>query len=131
MIAQMDRLWQEGCTTKLVALGGDTYFAPRACMLREMVKKKYAHRVEQGLLSFVDSVPPKELNRMMVQARAVVIPSIYENYPYTSIIAMSLGMPMLVSKPVSYTHLLLISGFRRITQRHRRRFKADEQGGFF
>ncbi|MEI3015448.1 MAG: hypothetical protein V8T36_12590 [Ruthenibacterium lactatiformans] len=29
------------------------------------------------------------------------------------------------------TDILLISGFRRITQRHRRRFKADEQGGFF
>lgn len=110
LIAQMDRLWQEGCTTKLVALGGDTYFAPRACMLREMVKKKYAHRVEQGLLSFVDSVPPKELNRMMVQARAVVIPSIYENYPYTSIIAMSLGMPMLVSKQGGQAEQVLENG---------------------
>ena len=97
-ISEMDKLWTQGEKTKLVALGGDTFFAPKDCQLREFLKRKYAHRIQEGLLEFTDSVPPEELNRMMVKARAVVVPSTYENYPYTCVIAMSLGMPMLVSK---------------------------------
>lgn len=97
-IGEMDKLWSQGEKTRLVALGGDTIFAPKNGSLREFLKKKYAHRIEEGLLEFTDSVPPEELNRMMVKARAIVVPSIYENYPYTCVIAMSLGMPVLVSK---------------------------------
>lgn len=97
-IGEMDKLWAQGEKTKLVALGGDTFFAPKNCTLRQLLEKKYAHRIREGLLEFVDSVPPKKLNQMMIKSRAVVVPSIYENYPYTCVIAMSLGMPVLVSK---------------------------------
>ena len=109
-IAEMDKLWRNGCKTKLVALGGDTYFAPKACFLGDMLRKKYAQRIEEGLLQFWDSVPPEELPRLMAKARAIVVPSIYENYPYINIIAMSLGMPVLVSKQGGQAEMVAENG---------------------
>lgn len=97
-IEQMVLLWEKGNRTKLVALGGDTYFAPKDRNLGDVIKEKNKHWIEEGLLEFRDTVPPEEFNRIVAKARGIVIPSIYENFPYTCVISMWQGCPMLVSK---------------------------------
>ena len=97
-IDQMVPLWERGNRTKLVALGGDTYFSPKDRNLGEIIKEKNQKWIEEGLLEFKNTVPPDEFNRIVAKARGIVIPSIYENFPYTCVISMWQGCPMLVSK---------------------------------
>ncbi len=97
-IDQMVSLWKQGSRTKLVALGGDTYFSPKDRKLGEILREKNHKWIEEGLLEFKDTVPPDEFNRIVAKAKGIVIPSIYENFPYTCVISMWQGCPMLVSK---------------------------------
>ncbi len=97
-IEQMVPLWEQGNKTKLVVLGGDTYFAPKDRKLGDVIKEKNRRWIEAGMLDFKETVPPEEFNRIVAKARGIVIPSIYENFPYTCVISMWQGCPMLVSK---------------------------------
>ena len=97
-IEQMVPLWEQGNKTKLVVLGGDTYFAPKDKNLGDVIQEKNRRWIEAGMLEFKETVPPEEFNRIVAKARGIVIPSIYENFPYTCVISMWQGCPMLVSK---------------------------------
>ena len=97
-IEQMVPLWESGNRTRLVALGGDTFFAPKEKNLGEIIKEKNKKWIDEGLLEFKKTVPPDEFNHMVAKAKGIVIPSIYENFPYTCVISMWQGCPMLVSK---------------------------------
>ncbi len=97
-IDQMIPLWEKGNRTRLVALGGDTYFAPKDRNMGEIIKEKNKKWIEKGVLEFRDTVPPDEFNHLVAKAKGIVIPSIYENFPYTCVISMWHGCPMLVSR---------------------------------
>ncbi|WKA47195.1 glycosyltransferase [Geobacillus zalihae] len=97
MIKGAENLWKKGYEFKLKIIGGDTYFYPRSRMLGDYLKEKYEHRIKEGKLIFKNAVPPKELNPEILNARAVIVPSLYENFPYTCLTSMWLGAPMLVS----------------------------------
>jgi glycogen synthase len=97
MLAVAERLWRAGRKFKLKLIGGDTYFHPKATHLGELLRKKYEHRINEGVLIFKDAIPPHELTPEIKQARAVIVPSLYENFPYTCLSSMWLGAPLLVS----------------------------------
>lgn len=97
LLENMDALWKKGADYKLKMLGGDTFFAPRNVMLGEWLQKKYSHWIEEGKLVFEKTVPPSELPKEIAKSKAVVIPSLYENYPYNCIIAMHNQVPVIVS----------------------------------
>lgn len=97
-IQAMEMLWQKGETTRIVVVGGDTHFMPKDCSMGEIIEKKFSARVKEGQLQFCDTVPPEKLDEMIMHAKAVAVPSLYENFPYTNLIAMSLGAPMIVSR---------------------------------
>lgn len=91
-------LWSEGYHVKLKVFGGDTYFYPKAMQLGDIIKGKYRKWIDAGLLELCGSIPPEELNHEILDSMAVLIPSIYENFPYTCVTSMWLGAPMIVSK---------------------------------
>lgn len=94
----MAKLWEEGTQTPLVMVGGDVMFAPRNQTIGEIIREKYGKWIEAGLLIMKNKVPPEELERLYVESKAIVIPSIYENYPYTNVMAMANGVPVIVSR---------------------------------
>lgn len=98
LLGPMARLWKEGIQTPLVLVGGDVMFSPRNQTIGEMIRQKYGKWIEAGLLVIKDKVPPDELEQLYTEAKAVVIPSIYENYPYTNVMAMANGVPVVVSR---------------------------------
>lgn len=98
MIQGASKLWEQGYDFKLKLIGGDTYFHPRAGNLGEFLKGKYKKYIDEGKLIFQAAIPPKELNPEILAAKAVIIPSLYENFPYSCLTSMWLGAPMLVSK---------------------------------
>ncbi|MGG4034634.1 glycosyltransferase [Paenibacillus cisolokensis] len=98
MLKAADLVWKQGHKFKLKIIGGDTYFYPKGRNLGELLKEQYRHRIEEGNLIFKDAIPPKDLNPEILKARAVIVPSLYENFPYTCLTSMWLGSPMLVSR---------------------------------
>lgn len=97
-IAVFEQLWKEGSDVKLRVFGGDTYFHPKATTLGEIIKKKYKKWIDAGLLELNNAIEPHKLDLEILNAKAVIVPSIYENFPYSCVTAMWLGTPMLVSK---------------------------------
>lgn len=106
----MEQLWQEGVPTKLITYGGDTFFAPRNKMLGDIIREKYRHRIQEGLLEIHASIPPQELEGHICKARIAVVPSLYENFPLTSVTALSLGVPVLVSRQGGQAEMVEESG---------------------
>lgn len=97
-IAIFEMLWVEGKTVKLRIFGGDPYFSPKATTLGEIIKKKYKKWIDLGLLELNNAIEPDKLDLEILKAKAVIVPSIYENFPYSCVTAMWLGTPMLVSR---------------------------------
>lgn len=98
LLESLNRLWNSGSDIKLIAIGGDTFFTPKNASLRSILEEKYRDKITEGLLEFHDSVSPEELIKIIRTAKAVIIPSLFENFPYTNIMAMWEGVPVLVSK---------------------------------
>jgi len=98
ILPQMVRLWEEGERVQLVLLGGDVFYEPSGRMMGDMIREKYGSWIDKGLLQLKEKVPLDEMNELIAGSRAVIIPSLYENYPYTNVIAMSNHVPVIVSR---------------------------------
>lgn len=98
LLKPMAKLWAEGVDTPLVLVGGDVMFAPGSRTIGNMIRQRYQKWIDAGLLVLKDKVPPDELERLYAESKAVIIPSIYENYPYTNVMAMANGVPVVVSR---------------------------------
>jgi glycosyltransferase involved in cell wall biosynthesis/GT2 family glycosyltransferase len=97
MLRYFDELWRDGCDARLQMIGGDTYFHPRGKMMSEIISQRYGERFASGNLIWEGALPPRELYGRIRRARAVVVPSIFENFPYTVVEAMALGVITLAS----------------------------------
>lgn len=98
LVESFERLWKQGYDCKLKIIGGDVKFFPKNEYLGVLLANKYKDRIQQGVLKFQGNTPQKELIKDIKAARAVVIPSLYENFPNTCIMSMWLGKPVIVSK---------------------------------
>lgn len=98
LMKPMAKLWDEGVDTPLVLVGSDVMFAPGNRTIGSMIRQQYQKWIDAGLLVLKDKVPPHELERLYAEAKAVIIPSIFENYPYTNVMAMASGVPVVVSR---------------------------------
>lgn len=92
------RLWRRGVEFRLTLIGGDTHFAPRARTIGAELRARHEVWVERGALVIHDAplAPPALFDRL-ASAWAVLIPSLWENFPNTCIEAMALGRPVVVS----------------------------------
>ena len=93
-----EELWEDDYYIKLRIFGGDTLFHPKNIMLGNWIKNKYKKWIDKGLLELNSPIPPNKLDLEMLNSMAVIVPSIYENFPYACVTAMWLGCPMIVSK---------------------------------
>jgi glycosyltransferase involved in cell wall biosynthesis len=92
------RLWERGRQFRLTLIGGDTLFTPRAEPMGQFLRRRFRRWVEAGQLVIMgEPLPPAALWQRLSSAWAVVIPSVWENFPNTCIEAMSLGLPVVAS----------------------------------
>ncbi len=110
MLQGAKKLWNKGYNFKIKIIGGDTYFAPKQVMFGEYLKKVFREFVFSGLLEFQGNTPPTELYKEIRNARAVIIPSLYENHPFTCVESMWLKSPMLVSKSGGQSEMVGLDG---------------------
>ena len=91
------RLWDEGLDFRLTMLGGDTDFAPRCKTIGTLLRERYARWIDCGRLNLAGTVPFDEVATHMRRAAVTLVPSLWENFPNTSIEAMAAGRVALVS----------------------------------
>lgn len=98
LLAACEALWREGREFRLEMMGGDVHTPLKGGSLVDYLKRRYRKRLEDGLLVFSGALPHDECLNRMRAATAVVIPSLWENFPNTCIEAMSLGKVVIASE---------------------------------
>lgn len=97
LLKASERLWQEGGDFRLELVGGDVLTPLKGGSLRAYLENKYSDRIESGQLVFHGPQPHDKTLELMRGARAVLIPSLWENFPNTCIEAMLLGKAVVAS----------------------------------
>ena len=82
---------------KLRLIGSDTLTGPRRSSYRQMVEGLAHELGVRDKVEFSDMMPRKELLEHYQQARLTVVPSLFENFPFTCLEAMSCGCPVIAS----------------------------------
>jgi glycosyltransferase involved in cell wall biosynthesis len=107
MLSYFEKSWIAGDQHTLSVIGGgDHFFYPKLTDMGDFVKKKYAHRIAQGLLKFEGHIAPENISERLSQAHVVVVPSIVDNLPYTVVEAMHLGKIVLASTDGGHKELI-------------------------
>jgi glycosyltransferase involved in cell wall biosynthesis len=97
LLEAAERLWRDGVDFRLELVGGDVHTPLKGGSLEAHLKKRYRGRVEEGRLLFHGARPHGECLELMREATAVLVPSLWENFPNTCIEAMSLGKVVIAS----------------------------------
>ncbi|HZS08743.1 MAG TPA: glycosyltransferase [Blastocatellia bacterium] len=92
------RLWAEGVGFRLVLIGGDTAFVPRNTTVATCLSERYAKWIKAGHLVLAGEVPHAEVQERLKRAWAVVVPSLWENFPNTCLEAMAAGQLVIASR---------------------------------
>lgn len=91
------RLWAAGEDFRLSLAGNACAYAPKEMPLDHWLIKRHQRWVEAGRLSFLGPVPFDTLARLRESAHAVLIPSLFENFPYVCVEAMTQGSLVVAS----------------------------------
>jgi glycosyltransferase involved in cell wall biosynthesis len=97
LLIACDRLWNAGRDFRLELTGGDVHTPLRGGSPTAYLKNKYSAHIESGRLHFHGPQSHQDTLDLMRSARAVVVPSLWENFPNTCIEAMALGKAVVAS----------------------------------
>jgi len=98
LVEVCNHLWSHSQDFRLTLVGDDTPFGPRGMSVGEWLRWRYRRRIESGLLTIHSAaLAPEALWQRLERAWAVVVPSIWENYPNVCIEAMALGKLVIAS----------------------------------
>ena len=110
LVKACSRLWAAGEDFQLVMIGGDTDFVPRATKCGAFLRQRYAKWIESGHLQLAGQLGREALLTQVQQAWAVVVPSIWENFPNTCMEAMGVGQVVLASRAGGQAEMLEADG---------------------
>ena len=98
LIEKSVSLWEKGVEFELVLMGSDTDYFPMGESVGSFIKKRYRKWIDDKKLVLIPQKRYEAVLEEIKRAWAVVIPSLWENFPNTCIEAMSLGRVVLASK---------------------------------
>lgn len=109
-IAAYNRLVEAGLQDQLDIIGGDSSYDVRGITMMEHLKKSYRPLIERQKLQFLGLMDRKIAMTKLRRAKVVAIPSLYENFSYAALEAMSLGRVVVTSRQCGHTEVMQ-SGF--------------------
>jgi glycosyltransferase involved in cell wall biosynthesis len=98
LVGECDRLWTAGEDFRLTLIGEDLWSSPWATTMGALLAGRYGHRLEQGRLRLPGRLPRHEVLRQVQRSWAVLVPSLWDNFPNTCMEAMGLGQVVLASR---------------------------------
>lgn len=107
------RLWDDGLGEPLILTGGDWYDDLHQRWMGEVLQADYKHYIERGLLDWRNKQPPQVVRQLLGEVRGMILPSMFENYPYAVLEAMAAGCPVIVSASGGHAEIVQdgVNGF--------------------
>jgi glycosyltransferase involved in cell wall biosynthesis len=106
LLSAFSQLWDAGLSEPLYLMGDDWYDELLQRNMSEFLNKKYGSYIEANLLSWEGKQPPQNVRQKLNQVRAMILPSLFENYPYAVLEAMSAGCPVIVSQSGGHSEMV-------------------------
>lgn len=98
LLQYFKELWNNGFEHPLYIVGGtEQFFHPESKTMKELVIDKYSNYIERGLLVLKGELPPEQAKVYIKDAHVIIVPSVFDNFPYTVLEAMSIGKIVLAS----------------------------------
>jgi glycosyltransferase involved in cell wall biosynthesis len=106
LLSTFSNLWDGGLDEPLFLMGDDWYDEQRERWTSEVIHHRYGKYVDAKLLNWAGKQPPDAVVEKLGQVRAMVLPSLLENYPYAVLEAMAAGCPVIVSQSGGHTEIV-------------------------
>ncbi len=97
LLEALSKLWHRHYPLSLDVVGGDSFYHPRGMSMRSFIEGRYHTQIQEGKLILHGPVKPQELKGFYDRAKAVVLPSLFENFPYVAVESMAHGRVVLAS----------------------------------
>jgi glycosyltransferase involved in cell wall biosynthesis len=98
LLQYFKELWDNGFEHPLYIVGGtDQFFHPESKTMKELVINKYGNYIKKGLLVLKGELTPEQAKNYIKDAHVIIVPSLFDNFPYTVLEAMSTGKIVLAS----------------------------------
>jgi glycosyltransferase involved in cell wall biosynthesis len=113
LLSTFSQMWDAGLDEPLFLVGDDWYDELHQHWMSEAIRCQYGNYIEAKLLCWEGKQSPLVVKQMLSQVRAMILPSLLENYPYAVLEAMAAGCPVIVSQNGGHAELVEqgISGF--------------------
>lgn len=107
LLRHFDKLWQAGAALKLYIVGStDYFFYPENKTMYDLVIRKYKAHIDAKRLILTGNLFPEACATYLNKARLVIVPSLFDNFPYTVLEAMAMGKIVLASKQGGQTEMI-------------------------
>lgn len=90
-------LWRTGVDFRLTLIGGDAAPDDQTPSVSTIIRDKYRQFTTTDRLALTGALPHEQAMERLGSAWAVIVPSLYENYPYTCLEAMHAGKVVIAS----------------------------------
>jgi glycosyltransferase involved in cell wall biosynthesis len=107
LLHYFDKIWAGGAALKLYIIGGtDYFFHPEGKTMYDLVTAKYKAHLDSKRLVLTGNLSPEGCSAYLDKARLVIVPSLFDNFPYTVLEAMSMGKIVLASRQGGQTEMI-------------------------
>jgi glycosyltransferase involved in cell wall biosynthesis len=106
LLAACDPLWRDGLSFTVEMAGADVHTPLKGGNLTTYLQKRYKRHVSEGRLRFSGPLSHDEVARRMRAAHAVLVPSLWENFPHVCMEAMAAGACVLAAREGGQAEML-------------------------
>jgi glycogen synthase len=110
LLRACERLWRRGLKFEMRLVGSSVYFHPKRCPLDVFIQRKYASWIESGHLVLTGALDTRAIQEELAHATAMVLPSLWENFPNVCMEAMLAGRPVIASCSGGHAELIGTDG---------------------
>jgi glycosyltransferase involved in cell wall biosynthesis len=107
LLRYFSKLWDNGFSEALVLIGGqDIVYHAEGRTMGDIIREKYKHYLEKGLLRMEGRIPPAAVASRLSSAKVVIVPSANDNLPYVTFEMMALGKILLISQQGGHAEVI-------------------------
>jgi len=103
-------MWAAGERFRLTLIGGDTGFELQDTTIATFLRSRYSHWIDNGQLRLLGELDRTAVLDHMQQAWAVLVPSLWENFPNTCMEAMAVGQVVVASRAGGQAEMIAQDG---------------------